>query len=516
MIRRQPLGHNPKRLDKLTSASEYAASGLKKINNIISGMAFGAVIGAVSAVTQALINHYKTAERTREEIDRVSSALMDQRKAWKILPEPIDKVTESTIALHNAELKRQQFLERNTGKEIRRQIEELEKANLQIKEAERRLQEIGVNVAPAGVVSTFLSDITKLPPEIDKLTGKWHNNNVEIQRLNKAYEDWLELMKQTDASAGKVNANFAKPSVTSSFGDNITKMIQEGNTLQNRLQGGKDGLSLNVPLALDWTMMSGAVGMDNDLIEQKQKELEAHYVWQADFDRRMAEQKTSAQTELARIEASAYDLEIFGLIDKNTRKLQLMVDAGASEIELLEAHSAAVKAIDEKTKQNRLAVYASLANQMSVISGQMYTATWEKQKAFFYLQRALAVTSIFINTEVAAKRAQAEGGIYIGLPLSTWIRVTGYASMAAVAASTIGSKGGGAPGGSNGAAGGGGVGALPIAPPETVQQETRPSLTIVIEKAELLGDDAIANFAHKISEAVEKYDVKLVASRTVS
>lgn len=57
-------------------------------------------------------------------------------------------------------------------------------------------------------------------------------------------------------------------------------------------------------------------------------------------------------------------------------------------------------------------------------------------KATFLAERALAVATILINTEVAAAKAVGQLGIF-GVPMSTMIRATGYASAAMVGAMAV-------------------------------------------------------------------------------
>lgn len=121
----QSTGKLNRELDKLGDISEYAGSGLKKIRNMIEGMAFGVVIGAVSALTAELIGFVKEALATEEVINKLNTAVSNQQKAWKLLPEPMGAVTQATVNLYNAQLAYLQLLERDKGEELEKMVKTL-------------------------------------------------------------------------------------------------------------------------------------------------------------------------------------------------------------------------------------------------------------------------------------------------------------------------------------------------------------------------------------------------------
>jgi len=67
-------------------------------------------------------------------------------------------------------------------------------------------------------------------------------------------------------------------------------------------------------------------------------------------------------------------------------------------------------------------------------TGQEQTAIG---KAVFLATKAIRVAEIIMNTEAAAARAMAEGGLFLGIPMATVIRATGYASAGMVAGLAI-------------------------------------------------------------------------------
>lgn len=112
-------------------------------------------------------------------------------------------------------------------------------------------------------------------------------------------------------------------------------------------------------------------------------------------------------------------------------------------------------ASDERTRitQNEADKQAS-SNAASVgmasdLAGSMYQLMKQSGnektalgKTLFAASKALAVAEIIMNTEVAATKAVGQLGIY-GIPMSTMIRATGYASAGMVAGMAIGELAGG-------------------------------------------------------------------------
>ena len=58
-------------------------------------------------------------------------------------------------------------------------------------------------------------------------------------------------------------------------------------------------------------------------------------------------------------------------------------------------------------------------------------------KSMFLLNQGISIAQAVINTEVAATKAMAEGGMIAGIPMATAIRALGYASVGLIAGQTI-------------------------------------------------------------------------------
>lgn len=78
-------------------------------------------------------------------------------------------------------------------------------------------------------------------------------------------------------------------------------------------------------------------------------------------------------------------------------------------------------------------VFNSMAEMVKNTAGESSTA----YKAMFLVNQGISVAQALINTEVAATKAMAEGGMVAGIPMSTAIRALGYASVGLIAGQTI-------------------------------------------------------------------------------
>lgn len=76
---------------------------------------------------------------------------------------------------------------------------------------------------------------------------------------------------------------------------------------------------------------------------------------------------------------------------------------------------------------------ADISNQLSALVQDNSDAA----KAMFIASKAIAIAQAIVNTELAATKALAEGGMYAGIPMSTIIRAAGYASVALMTATAV-------------------------------------------------------------------------------
>jgi TP901 family phage tail tape measure protein len=74
-----------------------------------------------------------------------------------------------------------------------------------------------------------------------------------------------------------------------------------------------------------------------------------------------------------------------------------------------------------------------ISSQLSALVGENNDAA----KAMFIAAKAIAIAQAIVYTELAAARALAEGGVFLGVPMATLIKGLGYASVAIMAATAV-------------------------------------------------------------------------------
>lgn len=87
-----------------------------------------------------------------------------------------------------------------------------------------------------------------------------------------------------------------------------------------------------------------------------------------------------------------------------------------------------------------LQMYQQVLGMAGDIAGQLSTLVSESNgaaKAMFIASKAIAIAQAIVNTELAATKALAEGGMIAGIPMSTAIRAMGYASVALMTATAV-------------------------------------------------------------------------------
>jgi len=98
-----------------------------------------------------------------------------------------------------------------------------------------------------------------------------------------------------------------------------------------------------------------------------------------------------------------------------------------------------------RVTMKQLEMHSQVLGMASGIADQMSTLVQgnnDAAKTMFIVSKAIAIAQAIVNTELAATKALAEGGMYAGIPMSTLIRATGYASVALMAATAVQQFGG--------------------------------------------------------------------------
>lgn len=84
-----------------------------------------------------------------------------------------------------------------------------------------------------------------------------------------------------------------------------------------------------------------------------------------------------------------------------------------------------------------LAMFSDLAGQSAQLLQGIGQEGSLAYKTLFIASKAAAMAQAVINTELAATKAMAEGGLIMGIPAATAIRAVGYASVALIAGQSL-------------------------------------------------------------------------------
>lgn len=88
----------------------------------------------------------------------------------------------------------------------------------------------------------------------------------------------------------------------------------------------------------------------------------------------------------------------------------------------------------------QLEMHQQVLSLASDISGQLTELAGEdskRSKVMFAIAKSVAIAQAIVNTELAATRALAEGGFYLGIPMATVIRGLGYTSIGLMAGTAL-------------------------------------------------------------------------------
>lgn len=89
------------------------------------------------------------------------------------------------------------------------------------------------------------------------------------------------------------------------------------------------------------------------------------------------------------------------------------------------------------TQMEMLSTVLGYAGDISSQLSNLVSENNDAAKAMFIASKAIAIAQAIVYTELAAARALAEGGVFMGIPFSTLIRGLGYASVALMSATAV-------------------------------------------------------------------------------
>ncbi|CAM8681569.1 phage tail tape measure protein [Leclercia sp. M-A074-M] len=140
-----------------------------------------------------------------------------------------------------------------------------------------------------------------------------------------------------------------------------------------------------------------------------------------------------AQKELAKWYDTQLEMQE-ELLDQKEINEQTYADRVA---EINKQNASQLESIQAGYTTASLAMFSDLAGQ----SAQMLQSIGQEgsiaYKTLFIASKAAAMAQAVINTELAATKAMAEGGLIMGIPAATAIRAVGYASVAMIAGQSL-------------------------------------------------------------------------------
>lgn len=187
--------------DKLTSATNFAAGGLVKLNKTLKSMVWASLIGIGMEAGSVLVSYALKAMTTKVNIEELNKAINDQATSWGLLPDRLKGVTEATINLYNAQLAQAQFLSVDKGSNLDREIKGLESRDKTLQSNIKRYKELKDTGDE--------SDIT-----VAKWLHDWNSellqNKVAIAEIVEKKEEWNRLMKMKPTTPTEVKNNLSK------------------------------------------------------------------------------------------------------------------------------------------------------------------------------------------------------------------------------------------------------------------------------------------------------------------
>lgn len=153
------------------------------------------------------------------------------------------------------------------------------------------------------------------------------------------------------------------------------------------------------------------VGQENDLFKENQAKLQQ--LW---LDNQLSQQTSHDQKLLDE------EMRINTLMEREAKR-----------------HTDKLDKIANEQKATELQTYADFTGSLGNVFNQLQQAAEDGSKEaqiLFYINRAIALAETIINTELGATKALGQMGIF-GIPSSTLIRATGYASAGIIAGTTF-------------------------------------------------------------------------------
>lgn len=278
-----------------------------------------------------------------------------------------------------------------------------------------------------GATDAWQEQIAAIMDEWEANTSASDDKLARIEQLRAAYKKLKADRAAAEGKAeGPVGRSVAETPATSHFD------VQGFNALKLQLQGEEAAVMESYHKRLELIRLNTAEGSDLRL------QLEA------ELNERLKVEMDQAHMERAERLGGQYQAELAGLRDQLDQRLITEQEFQQKSKEAWQAYSKGVVSIGTRgatvvaTKQ--MEMYGTALGMAAEMTGLMSDMVGENNaaaKAMFVATKAIAIAQAIVNTELAATRALAEGGMLFGVPMSAFIRATGYASVALMAAQTV-------------------------------------------------------------------------------
>ncbi len=193
-----------KEWQKLTSVSKYLEEGIQNLRRSLTTLLWSNVALAVSSVVMQMVAYVVHAGNAKISSEDLARSVADQAREWGLLPEKIKDVTQASIDLYNMQLLTTQWNERNKGKELEKDIQDLTKVNEELAKSFwiLKARQIGKEV---------IDPLVRI--EMEDLWGRILNTNLKLKKAKKEYEDWQKLQGREPATLSGVSSYVNKDKI---------------------------------------------------------------------------------------------------------------------------------------------------------------------------------------------------------------------------------------------------------------------------------------------------------------
>ena len=381
--------------DALAALTPFANSANKKLTELLS--------------TNTEI--YSSQLRTIEMRDKLTKSLAELQKPGATLP---TKEGQDAIKQHAREF---ESLKSSLTKQTETTQQEYDRKKAII---DTYVKDIGKKDDKAAQAYADLEawKTVELKKESDKRskasTTAWRKEDAEFQSLAKSlvkqtnttqeeYDRRKAIIDRHVAAVGSTDAQAAQAYIDLEVWktSELEKELKTREAVLKQLQDAQD----------TQFGKTNPVGQENDLFKENQAKLQQ--LW---LDNQLSQQVNHDQK----------------LIDEEIR-INALMEREAKR------HTDKLDKIANEQKATELQTYADFTGSLGNVFNQLQQAAEDGSKEaqiLFYVNRAIALAETIINTELGATKALGQMGIF-GIPSSTLIRATGYASAGIIAGTTF-------------------------------------------------------------------------------